>query len=208
MAPPDTIAHCLHLPGNYSHWQCYTRISNFWCWNAFSSPPITPYMVSAYHLMTGTVTRTIKNTFPKKKYPNELADSLLICWIIPHDPKRTLILVTCFCWPPADIQWGNAKLQHILWIEITKFIAFSVNYAAIILKYAAEKARDYNNISLVFPKFIGDGKRVYDIKICNDRNQSIDFLDQLTHLPLVPHICVSESGQHWFKWLGAYSVKF
>ena len=22
----------------------------------------------------------------------------------------------------------------------------------------------------------------------------------LTHLPLVPHICVSESGQHWFRW--------
>ena len=29
----------------------------------------------------------------------------------------------------------------------------------------------------------------------------------LTHLPLVPHICVSESDQHWFrKWLVAYSA--
>ena len=29
----------------------------------------------------------------------------------------------------------------------------------------------------------------------------------LTHLPLVPHICVSESGQHWFsQWLVAYSA--
>ena len=29
----------------------------------------------------------------------------------------------------------------------------------------------------------------------------------LTHLPLVWHICVSESGQHWFrKWLVAYSA--
>ena len=29
----------------------------------------------------------------------------------------------------------------------------------------------------------------------------------LTHLPLVPHICVSESGQHWFRlWLVAYSA--
>ena len=28
-----------------------------------------------------------------------------------------------------------------------------------------------------------------------------------THLPLVPHICVSESGQHWFRqWLVAYSA--
>ena len=28
-----------------------------------------------------------------------------------------------------------------------------------------------------------------------------------THLPLVPHICVSESGKHWFRqWLVAYSV--
>ena len=29
----------------------------------------------------------------------------------------------------------------------------------------------------------------------------------LTHLPLVPHICVSKSGQHWFRsWLVAYSA--
>ena len=29
----------------------------------------------------------------------------------------------------------------------------------------------------------------------------------LTHLPLVPHIYVSESGQHWFRqWLVAYSA--
>ena len=32
-------------------------------------------------------------------------------------------------------------------------------------------------------------------------------LYQLTHLPLQPHICVSESDEHWFrKWLGAYSA--
>ena len=30
---------------------------------------------------------------------------------------------------------------------------------------------------------------------------------RLTHLPLVPHICVSDSGQHWFRWwLVAYSA--
>ena len=29
----------------------------------------------------------------------------------------------------------------------------------------------------------------------------------LTYLPLVPHICVSESGQHWFRqWLVTYSA--
>ena len=29
----------------------------------------------------------------------------------------------------------------------------------------------------------------------------------LTHLPLVPHICLSQSCQHWFRqWLGAYSA--
>ena len=29
----------------------------------------------------------------------------------------------------------------------------------------------------------------------------------LTHLPVVPHICVNESGQHWFRsWLVAYSA--
>ena len=30
---------------------------------------------------------------------------------------------------------------------------------------------------------------------------------RLTHLPLGPHICVTESGQHWFRsWLIAYST--
>ena len=34
-----------------------------------------------------------------------------------------------------------------------------------------------------------------------------NFLRLLTHLPLVPHICISELGQHWFrKWLVAYSA--
>ena len=29
----------------------------------------------------------------------------------------------------------------------------------------------------------------------------------LTYLPLLPHICISESDQHWFRWwLGAYSA--
>ena len=32
-------------------------------------------------------------------------------------------------------------------------------------------------------------------------------LPNLTHLPLVPHTCVSEEDQHWFrKWLVAYSA--
>ena len=31
------------------------------------------------------------------------------------------------------------------------------------------------------------------------------WLYLLTHLPIVPHICISESGQHWFKfWLVTY----
>ena len=33
------------------------------------------------------------------------------------------------------------------------------------------------------------------------------WLYVLTHLPLVQHICVTESGQHWFRWwLFAYSA--
>ena len=33
------------------------------------------------------------------------------------------------------------------------------------------------------------------------------FARPLTHLPLVPHICVSELGQHWFRWwLVSYSA--
>ena len=35
---------------------------------------------------------------------------------------------------------------------------------------------------------------------------SLDF-SQLTHLPLVPHICISEWDQHWFRqWLVVYSA--
>ena len=33
------------------------------------------------------------------------------------------------------------------------------------------------------------------------------WYNALTHLPLVPHICVNESGQYWFRWwLVAYSA--
>ena len=33
------------------------------------------------------------------------------------------------------------------------------------------------------------------------------FVSCFNHLPLVPHICVSESGQHWFGWwLVAFSA--
>ena len=35
----------------------------------------------------------------------------------------------------------------------------------------------------------------------------LSSLDALTHLPLVPHICISELCQHWFRlWLVAYSA--
>ena len=34
---------------------------------------------------------------------------------------------------------------------------------------------------------------------CADDNYSDAFMFSLTPLPLVPHICVSESGQHWFR---------
>ena len=38
------------------------------------------------------------------------------------------------------------------------------------------------------------------------REKKMAVLSNLTHFPLVPHICVTESGQHWFKlWLIAYS---
>ena len=39
VAPPYTTAHGLHLPGYYSHWLCCSRISDFCCWNAFTSSP-------------------------------------------------------------------------------------------------------------------------------------------------------------------------
>ena len=39
------------------------------------------------------------------------------------------------------------------------------------------------------------------------RNKIVEIYDFLTHLSLVPHICVNEPGQHWFRWwLVAYSA--
>ena len=34
---------------------------------------------------------------------------------------------------------------------------------------------------------------------CHKCNASLIDPYQLTHLSLVPHICVSELGQHWFR---------
>ena len=40
--------------------------------------------------------------------------------------------------------------------------------------------------------------------LSRNRNEK---LRKLIHLPLVPHICISKSGQHWFRhWLVAYSA--
>ena len=40
---------------------------------------------------------------------------------------------------------------------------------------------------------------------CECKVKTLVELWQLTHLPLVSHICVSESGQHWFRqWLVAF----
>ena len=51
-------------------------------------------------------------------------------------------------------------------------------------------------------------KPVSDWKIeIKDANIIHIIVWPLTHLPLVPHICFSESGQHWFRWwLVVYSV--
>ena len=69
----DTTAHCLHLPENCSHWCCYSRISDFWCWNAFySSHPIhdpIAALVSAHHLMTSNVTQKLKSYSKENNIP-------------------------------------------------------------------------------------------------------------------------------------------
>ena len=36
------------------------------------------------------------------------------------------------------------------------------------------------------------------------RNELCKDSGWLTHLPLVPHICISELGQHWFRWCLEY----
>ena len=44
--------------------------------------------------------------------------------------------------------------------------------------------------------------------LCNGLSPVLCQAITLTHLPLVLHICVSESGQHWFRlWLVAYSAQ-
>ena len=39
---------------------------------------------------------------------------------------------------------------------------------------------------------------IFQIHFMTDR-RNIASKSALTHLPLVPHLCVSESGQHWFR---------
>ena len=50
---------------------------------------------------------------------------------------------------------------------------------------------------------------IFDIIIKHVVNNLLCYCQQMyfPHLPLVPHICISESGQHWFIWwLVAYST--
>ena len=55
---------------------------------------------------------------------------------------------------------------------------------------------------MIIPKYVDVRKPHFNVLMFIIINQYV-----ISHLPLVPHICISESGQHWFRlWLVAYSV--
>ena len=67
----------------------------------------------------------------------------------------------------------------------------------------AEKAADANSLVIII---LGPGNNTHFIQSATAWTNDDHWSDmatlgskELTHLPLVPHICVNEMGQHWFK---------
>ena len=55
---------------------------------------------------------------------------------------------------------------------------------------------------MIIPKYVDVRTPHFNVLMFIIINQYV-----ISHLPLVPHICISESGQHWFRlWLVAYSA--
>ena len=69
VAPPVTTVHCLHLPGNYTDWRCYSKISDF-CWHIFLIlvHGAIVVLMSAHHMITGNAKRKLKS-LSKEKNP-------------------------------------------------------------------------------------------------------------------------------------------
>ena len=70
VAPPDTIAHCLHMLGHYSLGIATPELVPFGIWS--HSSRLCPWLysgilLSAYHLMTSDVTQKLKYLYKWKK---------------------------------------------------------------------------------------------------------------------------------------------
>ena len=82
------------------------------------------------------------------------------------------------------------------WIEcflhfVTCYFFYDVQFISI--KSMKTTSMETFNTGVLDKKILNDSIRVYD-------HSSIWYqILQLTHLPLVPHICISELGHHWFR---------
>ena len=138
-------------------------------------------------LSTGVPQGSILGPLPfliyKKDIPNRSDNSNFILY------ADDTTLYSCIRLPSNTMNHINDELDKVCaWLAMNK-LSLNINKTKYMIFHAI-------NISIegIIPFLVING-----IQIVN----SFDFLDAthkscLTHLPLVPHICISESGQHCF----------
>ena len=90
--------------------------------------------------------------------------------------------------------------RKIVFIKVLKFRLYHWIFDYM-FKIKLEKDRNTCTwfLLLIFQKEISYNLISSESILCTFPCRMHDLFERLTHLPLMPHICVSESSQHWFR---------
>ena len=146
-----------------------------------------------------------------KNYKNYLDQNISIIYITMNNPcsiNKAYMKNTSY----------TAEFQNSIWFSVyiisEDLKSFSIMETNVLMPMNTKpiyiSSTRWSAIIMMSSVMIKHGLISYIINKINNVKSYIwqkKVLKDLTHLPLVPHICISESDQHWFrKWLATYSV--
>ena len=105
-------------------------------------------------------------------------------------------------WGPIDIEWKGCKLVGC-WIHHNDLglgffkVEFSNSHISGMGGSMDLERKGYESDMMLTD--VGPAMQPWTCNMGLPVSYSTSQIHGLTHLPLVPHICVSESGQHWFR---------
>ena len=120
--------------------------------------------------------------------------------MFPFDDVIMYKLVVLCCWYIISCHWNAVQYNMIIHTSLTEYKSVSIHKKhpisrtmGFLLWWFFRKLTKLimvpHNGTALYHKFLVDLWNIF----------THILQDCLTHLPLVPHICISESGQHWFR---------